>query len=205
MEIESRFFYDSEDYDDLLSKFKAVEGLEFEGCYLEETVQYDTPDKANSFYSKEIDGRFRLRVSENLESGKKKAKISWKRRTKETYKDGIHKEEEVEVLLNNGDISRMRFLLENVIKMEKVESYERYRNVFNANDVEIVIDKFPFAVAVEIESKAEDEDRANDIIKEWAKKLGLDLDKAYSLSWDDKYKELCEERGIKPEKFVKFL
>ena len=204
MEIESRFFYNSEDYEDLLSSFKAVDGLEFKGCYLEETVQYDTPDKNNSFYSKEIDGRFRLRVSENLETGEKKAKISWKRRTKDTYKDGIHKEEEIEVALNNGDINRMRLLLENVIKMEKVESYERYRNVFIAEDVEIVVDKFPFAIAVEIESKAEDEERANDIINNWADKLNLDMKKDYSLSWDDKYKELCKLKGIAPEKFVKF-
>ncbi len=204
MEIESRFYYDIKDYDDLLSKFKAIEGITFEGCFLEETIQYDTPDKSNSFYSKEIDGRFRFRTSENLLNGIKKAKISWKRRIKDTFKDGVHREEEVEIALKKENISSVMFLLENVIKMQKVESYERYRNVFSNNEVEIVIDKFPFAVAVEIESKLEGEEESTQVIKAWAKKLGLDMNKAYSLSWDDKYKEICEEKGITPEKFVKF-
>ena len=171
MEIESRFYYELNDYDNLLSKFKSTQGLKFEGCFLEETIQYDTPDKANSFYSKEIDGRFRFRTSENLLSGEKKAKISWKRRLPDTYKDGIHKEEEVEISIKNDDINNIKFLMENVIRMEKVESYERYRNIFLAEDVEIVLDKFPFAVAIEIESKTNDENKSYEVIKQWCQAL----------------------------------
>ena len=35
-----------------------------------------------------------------------------------------------------------------------------------------------------------------DIVKKWVNKIGLNINDAYRLSWDDKYLELCEEQGI---------
>ena len=43
-----------------------------------------------------------------------------------------------------------------------------------------------------------------EVVKHWTKKIGLDIDKAYRLSWDDKYEELCQEQGIECFKEVMF-
>ena len=129
-----------------------------------------------------------------------KAKISWKRRLNQ-INDGIHTEEEVEVSIANNEIEQMEFLLENVLKMPKIESYERYRNIFEAKNVEIVIDKFPFIIALEIESK----DETSKPIEEWIKKLNLNTTDAYSLSWDDKYKEICINNRNRTKEISYFL
>lgn len=186
MEKEIRFYYDLKDYDELLNRFKNIKELEYKGCFFEKTTQYDNPKVEYSFYSKEIDGRFRYRISKDIEKEECKAKISWKRRLND-IKNGIHTEEEIEVNIPPNQIDQMEFLIENVIKMPKIECYERYRNVFDGGNVEIVIDKFPFIVALEIESK----DGLSSSIEEWLKKLNLNAKDSYALSWDDKYKEIC--------------
>ena len=201
MEIETRFFYDLSEYDSLNSKLKSNDGLQFEGCFFEKTLQYDNPNPSLTFYSKEIDGRFRLRTSTNIETKESNTKLSWKRRTKDNFVGGIHREEEVELAFKSKEeADNALFLIEQVLKMPKVESYERYRNVYIADGVEIVVDKFPFAVALEIECKDSSEEKIN----EWCDKLNLDINKSYSLSWDDKYKELCEAKNEVPQKFVEF-
>lgn len=43
--------------------------------------------------------------------------------------------------------------------MKCVESYERYRNIFTNDDIEIVIDKYPFGIALEIENKSKEKRR----------------------------------------------
>ena len=35
-----------------------------------------------------------------------------------------------------------------------------------------------------------------DVVKNWVNRIGLNINEAYRLSWDDKYLELCEEQGI---------
>lgn len=82
-----------------------------------------------------------------------------------------------------------------------VESYERYRNIFENDDVEIALDEYPFGLALEIESKG---DNPDEIIKKWVLNLGLKLNDAYRLSWDDKYKELCEKQNIEQYNIVTF-
>ena len=57
------------------------------------TIQYDHPMQENSFYKKEIDGRFRVRCSKNINTEESKSKISWKRRTKNTFSELVNKEE----------------------------------------------------------------------------------------------------------------
>ena len=37
-----------------------------------------------------------------------------------------------------------------------------------------------------------------------SKKLNLKIEERYKLSWDDKYKEICKEHGIKTVKDVIF-
>ena len=79
--------------------------------------------------------------------------------------------------------------------MRKIESYERYRNVFSNKDIEIVVDKYPFGVALEIENKS-NEKSPEETIMYWVNKLGISLTDLFRLSWDDKYTELCKEQKI---------
>lgn len=203
MEQEIRFYYSLEEYEKLLERYKNNPELKYEGCFFERTIQYDNPKEEFSFYSKEIDGRFRVRTSKNILTDEAYSKISWKRRLKDSYLDGIHREEEVELEFDYSQYGNLEFLLENVIKMKKIESYERYRNVFLGDCVEIVIDKFPFAVALEIEIKS-DECDAYKKINEWLEKLELRKEDSYALSWDDKYKEICIEKGEEQRRYLTF-
>lgn len=102
-------------------------------------------------------------------------------------KDKVKKEEK-EVYIDNYD--NFIYIVENVMHLKLIESYERYRNVF---ENEILIDEYPFGLALEIESK---NDREETGLK-WVKKLNLNINESYRLSWDDKYRELCIKQNIK--------
>ena len=205
MEEEIRFYFKEEEYENLLNKMKNIgeEGLEYEGCYLELTVQYDHPAEENTFYSKEIDGRFRLRASINIETNEEKSKISWKRRLPDNKEKDINIEEEIEVELKEGQLENLQLLLETIVRMKRVESYQRYRNVFCNDEVEIVVDKYPFGIALEIENKSKIKN-GEEIIKKWLNILNLNIQESFKLSWDDKYTSLCKTQGIKPVKDVIF-
>ncbi len=116
----------------------------------------------------------------------------------------IHKEEEVEITIKNEEYDNLIFLVENVLHLSIVESYERYRNVFTNEDIEIVVDEYPFGIAIEIENKSKTKKNAEEVIKEWILKLNFDLNKAYRLSWDDKYNELCKSQNIPVSNIVRF-
>lgn len=203
MESELRFYYANNKYEELNEMLKKYKELNYEGCFYELTVQYDHPMDEKSFYSEEIDGRFRLRTSKEINTGHSKSKISWKRRCINTFRGMVNKEEEVEVNFKYNELDSLIFLLENVIQMKKVESYERYRNVFSNEDIEIVVDKYPFGIALEIENKSK-ERKPEETILFWVNRLGLDLNKAFRLSWDDKYTQLCKEQNVEPFKNVTF-
>lgn len=251
MEYEVRFYYPSEAIDDILQKIRknfATNGKfalkELPRCF-EKTTQFDHPCAAHSFYSKEIDGRFRIRmtreepkpISAEPESINNKAKfttsgpkpapsgpkpapsesnpttnkpnptntclLSWKRRLPDTKTGAINKEEEVELSIQPEEYENLMFIVQNVLKMKPVESYERYRTRFVNDEVEIAVDEYPFGVALEIENKSRT-GSPEKIVKKWVEKLGLDIKKAYRLSWDDKYAELCQAQGVKKYKHVKF-
>ena len=203
MESEIRFYYSDSKYEELNNLLKSYDELNYEGCFHELTVQYDHPEDKQSFYKKEIDGRFRVRTSKEINTNHSKAKISWKKRSEETFDGIVNKEEEVELDFKYDELDNLTFLLENVIKMKKIESYERYRNVFSNKDVEIVVDKYPFGIALEIENKS-DEKSPEETIMYWVNKLGLNLNNSFRLSWDDKYTELCKEQKIEIFKNVTF-
>ena len=122
-------------------------------------------------------------------------KLSWKRRLKSTTETEVNKEEEKEVRINPNDIDNFLFIISNVMNFKTVESYERYRTVFENDDVEISVDEYPFGVCMEIESKTTTKN-PEDVVKDWVSRIGLDINNAYRLSWDDKYLELCEEQGV---------
>ena len=206
MEEEIRFYFKEKEYENLLNKMKNIgniKGLKYEGCYLELTVQYDHPEEKSTFYSKEIDGRFRLRSSINIETNEEKSKISWKRRLPDNKNQDINIEEEIEVELKEGQLENLQILLEKIVRMKRVESYQRYRNVFCNDEVEIVVDKYPFGIALEIENKSKIKNGEEIIIK-WLNILKLNIQEAFKLSWDDKYTSLCKEQGIEPVKDVIF-
>ena len=66
-----------------------------------------------------------------------------------------------------------------------------------------MVDKYPFGVALEIENKSK-EKNPDETILFWINKLGLDINKVFRLSWDDKYTQLCKEQNIEICKDVKF-
>ena len=203
METEVRFYYSLNSEDKIIEKLKSINGLVYDDRYYEKTDQYNHPMKEYDFYTKEIDGRFRVRTSKEINTNYSKAKISWKKRSEETFDGIVNKEEEVELDFKYDELDNLIFLLENVIKMKKIESYERYRNVFSNKEVEIVVDKYPFGIALEIENKS-DEKSPEETIMFWVNKLGLNLNNSFRLSWDDKYTELCKEQKIEIYKNVTF-
>ena len=188
MESEIRFYYPDSKYEELSNLLKSYGELNYEGCFHELTVQYDHPVEEQSFYNKEIDGRFRVRTSKEINTNYSKAKISWKKRSRETFEGIVNKEEEVELDFKYDELDNLTFLLEKVIKMKKVESYERYRNVFSNRDVEIVVDKYPFGIALEIENKS-NEKSPEEAIMFWVNKLGLSVSNSYRLEFSLEYKQ----------------
>ena len=86
--------------------------------------------------------------------------------------------------------------------MKEIETYERYRTTFSNEEIEIVLDEYPFGLALEIEAK-KNIDNPEKIINKYITLLNLKYEDSYKLSWDDKYEQLCKEQ--KMEKFSKVL
>ena len=182
MEYEVRFYYSYDNLNDILKNLEKEKELEKQPRTYEKTIQYNHCDSKYDFYSKEIDGRFRLRISKNEVDTK--CKLSWKRRLKSTTETNVNKEEEKEVRINSEDIDNFIYIIENVMHFGIVESYERYRNSFENEEIEISVDEYPFGVCVEVENKSTTRN-PEEVVKEWTSKVGLDINKSYRLSWDD--------------------
>ena len=201
MEYEVRFYYPKEELNNILLNLNSMKELKSSLRTYEKTIQYNHCDPEYDFYSKKIDGRFRLRVSTNEKENK--CKLSWKRRLPNTRETDVNKEEEKEVRINYNDYDNFVHIISNVMNFKLVESYERYRTVFENEDIEISVDEYPFGIALEIENKSETKN-PEDNVKYWVKKLNLDFSNSYKLSWDDKYRELCKEQNIKQYNEVTF-
>lgn len=194
MEYEVRFYYPKEELYKIIDVLECQKELTKGIRTYEKTIQYNHCDYRYDFYSKEIDGRFRLRISSNEKE--KKCKLSWKRRLPTTTSTEVNKEEEKEVNIPYYDLDNFLFIIERVMHFKIMESYERYRTIYFNSDIEISVDEYPFGIALEIENKSETKQPEKNV-KEWVKKLGLDINDSYRLSWDDKYAELCKEQGKK--------
>ena len=201
METEIRFYYSLESKEKLINYFKSFKELNFKGKFYECTDQYNHPMKEYNFYSKKIDGRFRVRktIGDNIS----KCMITWKRRLKDNVNELIHREEEIEVSIDIEEYDNLCLLLENVLHLDMIESYERYRSIFSNDDIELVIDEYPFGLCVEIENKSNNKN-PEEVINYWLDKFKLNINDAYRLSWDDKYAELCNEQNKKIETIVRF-
>ena len=169
MEYEVRFYYESEELKKILENLRKERDLKEQPRTYEKTIQYNHSDERFDFYSKEIDGRFRLRISANAND--KKCKLSWKRRLKNTTETEVNKEEEKEVRINPDDIDNFLFIVSNVMHFRTVESYERYRTVFENEEVEISVDEYPFGVCVEVENKSTKKN-PEDVVKGWVNRIG---------------------------------
>lgn len=200
MEYEVRYYFNSEKRADLDNKLKSINSLKKGKRTYEKTIQFDHSNEEFSFYSEEVDGRFRIRISKNEDNCS--CKISWKRRLIDTISTDVNKEEEVEVKVNYEDYENLLFLISDVLKMKKIESYERYRTIYYNEEIEISIDEYPFGIALEIENKSDN--NAEEIVKKWVDVLGFDIKDCYRLSWDDKYTELCRNQNIEIFKDVTF-
>ncbi len=199
METEVRFYYSSTSKDNIIKYLDTFKELEFQGRFYEITDQYNHPMKEYDFYSKDIDGRFRVRKT--IGDSISKCMITWKKRLNSN--ELIHNEEEIEISIEPEEYDNLCLILEKVLHLELVESYERYRSVYKNEDVEIVLDEYPFGLCIEIENKSNAK-VAEEVIKDWLDKLNFNITEAYNLSWDDKYEELCKEQNIKVEKIVRF-
>ena len=122
------------------------------------------------------------------------------RRLNDKTNDNFNKEEEIEVNIDSKDYDNLIYLLNNVLHMNEVESYERYRTTYENDEIEIALDEYPFGLALEIESKID----YPSVIDKYIKLLNLDYKDSYRLSWDDKYNELCKEQGKVIYKHVLF-
>lgn len=199
IETEVRFLYSLSEEEKILKYLKNIPQLTYKGCFHEKTIQYNHPMKEYNYYSKEIDARFRVRTTVNNEI--KKCMISYKRRKENFFIEDINTEEEVEVSINYNEVDNLLYLLENVIHMNLVESYERDRHIFSNEDIEVVVDIYPFMIAIEVENKSNDKD-PKAVILYYLNLLGFNLKDSYRLSWDDKYEELCIEQNIKQHNIV---
>ena len=199
MEYEVRYYYPKSDLDNLNNKLENIKELTKSKRIYEKTIQYDHPNNNMSFYSKEIDGRFRIRISKNEDISK--CMISWKRRL--NTNNDVNEEEEVELTLKYEEYDNLLFIINNVLKMEQIESYERYRTIYFNDEIEISIDEYPFGIALEIENKSNNKN-PKDIVKKYLTILNLDINNSYKLSWDDKYTSLCKEQNIEIYKDVTF-
>ncbi len=196
-----RFYYSTNSKDKIIDYLKSFKELNYIGRFYECTDQYNHPMKEFDFYSKNIDGRFRVRktIGENVS----KCMITWKRRLKDNVNELIHKEEEIEVSINSDEYDNLCLLLTNVLHLDLIESYERYRSIFSNDDIEIVVDEYPFGICIELENKSKTKD-AEEVIKSYLDRLKLNINDAYKLSWDDKYAELCKEQNKIIENIVSF-
>ena len=201
MEYEVRYYYPIKNIKMILDKIERIKGLKNGGRKYEKTIQYNHPSKEYDFYSKSIDGRFRLRITKS--DNNSKCKLSWKRRLKDTFNSEVNKEEEVELTIIPEEYDNIVFIISNVLHMEKVESYERYRTTYVNSEVEIAIDEYPFGLAIEIEAQKMVENPTK-VVNSYIEKLDLDENRRYRLSWDDKYEELCKEQGVEHFKYVEF-
>ena len=199
MEYEVRYYYPKESLDNILKNIKDLELSS--NKYHEITVQYNHPSKEYDFYKKEVDGRFRIRISEN--EIEKICKISFKRRVADSFETNVNKEIEKEVHIDSNDIDDLFYILDNVLHLKKVESYERNRFIFYNDEVEIAVDEYPFGVAVEIEA-IKNVVNPKEVVLKWEMILNLDSKRKYRLSWDDKYHELCDTQNIEEYSDVLF-
>ncbi len=189
-ELEIKFLIDFNAVSKMKEKISKIPGVFYENKEYEKTTMLD-----NSIgQMQKEDARLRVRqIGDGKDGQNPKIEFSYKRRIKAD--GGIKQEEEVETSFNTSVDSFFQIL--NKMGYEITTSYERYRETYKTPEIKITLDEFPFGYILEIEG-------AENNIKEICIFLHLDIEKAYPLSCDDVYIELCQKQGIKPKDHILF-
>jgi hypothetical protein len=203
IEKEVRYFLSNDKFDDLIKKL--LKNYKYTHSYHEITTMYDNPNPDLTFYSKEIDGRLRLRYSNKVDApkfgpsvsggiDKSQCLITWKRRLPGGTDGAVRREEEIEYLVDSKEFESVKSIFEDVLKCKRVSSYERIRNFLSTASVQVTCDQFPYGIMLEFELKDESNEQ---LLLDEVEKLGLEPDDASNLSCDDMYFKLCKEQGVK--------
>ena len=213
IEKEIRYYFSNKELPELVEKLKRFYVYEY--SYHEVTTMYDNPNPELTFYSKEVDGRLRLRYSDivgseefgsshsEVSADKSKCLVTWKRRLPENKGEPIRREEEIEYTTPAGDFDAVRSILENVLQCKRISSYERIRNFLTAQNIQITCDQFPYGIMLELEMK--DSQLGENMLIDEVERLGLKLEDASELSCDDMYFKLCKENGVEQLPDIAFV
>lgn len=155
-------------------------GAKFLGKAFERTVRFDTKNK-----NLEEEGKF-LRVRTGF-----KSVITFKRKIAKKN-IGFKEREEIEFEILNP--KEMEIILENLGFTKKL-IMEKYREKWQWENAEIVIDKLPFGNFIEIEGNKK-------AIIKTARYLGLNLKDGITATYWDLWKDYRKKRGIRNENIV---
>jgi adenylate cyclase class 2 len=120
---------------------------------LERNFRLDTPDRDLAAQGQLL----RLRQDD-------KVRVTFKEGGR--IEDGIIARQEIEFTTDNFEITRKLF---EALGYEVVVIYEKYRQIFEIGDVEVVLDELPFGDFIEIDGPS------NTLIEGVAQMLGLDM------------------------------
>lgn len=174
-EIELKFKIDD---DEKIRKLLKDKKAEFIGKAFERTIRFDTEDK-----KLEKEGKF-IRTRTGF-----KDVITFKKKV-----ESKEFKEREEIELEISDIERMNMILRN-IGFSKSLIMEKYREKWNLNNTEIVIDELPMGKFVEIEGD-------KDSIKEVAEYLMLDLNQKITVTYWEIWKDFSKENNIDDENII---
>ena len=174
-EIEIKFKIDNPN---LIRKILKREKMHFIGKAFEKTFRFDTTDK-----NLEQRGQF-LRVRTGF-----KNVITFKRKIENKK---FKEREEIELEISNPE--KMMMILEN-LGFTKILIMEKYREKWRSDDIEIVIDRLPMGMFIEIEGEEK-------VIKEMVKTLGFDFKDRITGTYWDLWREFSKKENIKDENII---
>lgn len=209
IEKELRLVMTDGEYEVFKNNARALQGVTKGHAVKELTVMYDNPNPELTFYSKEVDGRLRIRTSapgtadifSDSSVEPSVSMITWKQRIPQFVGNELNQEREIEVDIAADEMDKMLAILENVLHCPRVSSYERNRETFYIDGVEVASDTFPYGHVVELELK--DSEDVEDLYRV-VNKLGIGECRKSSLSCDDMYKLLCRKAGVVPKSDILF-
>lgn len=208
IEKELRFVLSEKQYQSFKEKVSKT-NIEPGHAVMELTTMYDNPNPEFTFYSNNVDGRLRVRVSEAVDPDIIKTNLieepvsmlTWKQRIPENFGNTVNQEYEIEVKIAAQEMKHLIQILEDVLRCHRISSYQRIRETFYISGVEIASDTFPYGHVIELELK---NSKDENILYKVAEKLGLDQFISSTRSCDDMYEVLCEKNGLKPKSDILF-
>ena len=90
------------------------------------------------------------------------------------------------------------------IQMDYLYDYDAIYDILNNGNLDFNTRKMIAFKICQIILEIESKNDSKKTVEKWVKKLGLQIENAYRLSWDDKYRELCQSQKIKQYNIVTF-